>query len=230
MNMRERSTLQECLSRHRALLGLLQMRLNPLLAETAGQCGYDFLLLDCEHGVFSESDFSQSLKTLAATDVLALVRLAAHDTQALSRYLDMGADAIVVPHVSTAEEARRLARAIGPHKQASLIVIIESALGVASADEILAIEGVDGAIVGPNDLTTDLGSKGDYSQPAYAQALLHIERAAAAAGKLLGTIPHAGYPLEALLARGHRLLILGSDSSLMREAMSAQVAKARSCL
>src|SRR5207244_2945457 len=82
------------------------------VAEMAGMCGYDFLLLDAEHGVFSERDYLQTLQALAATEALALVRLAKHDPQALGRYLDMGVDGIVVPNVSTAEQARTLTRAM----------------------------------------------------------------------------------------------------------------------
>lgn len=257
--MKARRTLQERLATQRALIGLLQAHPNPALAEMAGMCGYDFLLLDGEHGVFSESDYLQTLQALAAADVLAMVRLGKHDTQALGRYLDMGADVTVVPNVSTAEQARTLARAMeyppagtrgfgaplhratrygmdlaahlkAPRQGVCLVVIIESASGVANVEDILAVEGIDGVIIGPSDLTADLGCAGDFSQAAYARAVARIERAAAARGKLLGTAPHPGSPFEALVARGHRLLIIGDDVSLVREAMSAQVAKARSYL
>lgn len=257
--MKARRTLQERLATQRALIGLLQAHPNPALAEMAGMCGYDFLLLDGEHGVFSESDYLQTLQALAAADVLAMVRLGKHDTQALGRYLDMGADVTVVPNVSTAEQARTLARAMeyppagtrgfgaplhratrygmdlaahlkAPRQGVCLVVIIESASGVANVEDILAVEGIDGVIIGPSDLTADLGCAGDFSQAAYARAVARIEQAAAARGKLLGTAPHPGSPFEALVARGHRLLIIGDDVSLVREAMSAQVAKARSYL
>jgi 2-keto-3-deoxy-L-rhamnonate aldolase RhmA len=222
----------------------------------AGMCGYDFLLLDGEHGVFSESDYLHTLQALAATETFGLIRLAHHDLQALGRYLDMGADGIVVPNVSTAEQARSLARAMDyppsgtrgmgaplyratrygmdlaehlkePRRGIALIVIIESKLGVANVEEILGVDGVDGVIVGPSDLTADLGLAGDFLNPAYTEAMTRIEQAAAARGKCFGTAPHTGFPIEALVARGHRLLIAGADMPLMREAMSAQVEKAR---
>jgi 4-hydroxy-2-oxoheptanedioate aldolase len=257
--MKSQRSLQERLSSQRALLGLMQMQPNAALAEMVGMCGYDFLILDAEHGVFSEPDYLHTLQVLAATDVLALVRLAGHDPQAAGRYLALGADGIVVPHVATAEQARILARAMdypptgnrglgalvhratrygtdldahlkAPRAGVCLLLIIESALGVANVEDIVAVEGVDGVFIGPSNLTADLGSVRDYAQPAYAPALARIEQAAAARGKVFGTAPHPGLPLEALIARGHRLLILGTDLPLIREAMSAQVAKARSCL
>jgi 4-hydroxy-2-oxoheptanedioate aldolase len=257
--MKRPRSLLDRLAGQRAILGLLQSHPNPALAEMAGMCGYDFLFLDGEHGVFSEMDHLNTLRALAATDVLAMIRLAKHDTRALGRYLDMGVDAIVVPNVTTAEQARTLVSAMhyppagirgmgagahrvtrygldlgaylkSPREGTSLIVIIESALGVANAEDILAVEGVDGAIIGPADLSADLGCTGDFSRPVYTEAIIYIERAAATQGKLLGTAPHPGYSLEALLARGHRMFIIGADMPLICEAMSAQVARARASL
>jgi len=223
-----------------------------------GMCGYDFLMLDGEHGVFSEQDYLQTLQALSSADVLAFVRLAGHNTHAIGRYLDMGVDAIVVPNVSTVEQASALVRAMeyppagtrgfgasahratrygmdleehmkSPREGVCLVVMIESSVGVANVEAILAVEGVDGVFIGPSDLTANLGDARNFSQPAYVQAVAHVERAAAARGKLLGTAPHPGNPLEALLARGHHLLVLDADMSLIREAMTSQVLKAKSC-
>src|ERR1700722_14919629 len=174
--MKQRCTLKELLTTQRALIGLLQTHPNFALAEMAGMCGYDFLLLDGEHGVFGESDYLPTLRAIATTRALAIVRLGNHDTQALGRYLDMGADAILVPNVSTAEQARNLVRAMAYPPAGtdlvgrvqtprgggggSLMVIIESALGASNAEEILGVEDVDGVIIGPSDLTADLGWPG----------------------------------------------------------------------
>jgi 4-hydroxy-2-oxoheptanedioate aldolase len=254
---KSRRSLPERLAARRALIGIIQMLPNTALSEMAGMCGYDFIILDGEHGVFDERDYFHALQTLAATDVFALVRLGSHDPQAVGRYLDFGADGIVVPNVSTAEQARALVRAIeyppagtrglamhratrwgldlaaymkAPRDRACLLLLIESALGVANIDDILAVDGVDGVFIGPFDLTADLGRPGDFTQPAYAEAVARIERAAAARDKMVGTGPHPGYPLEALAARGHRLLLLGGDVSLVRQAMTSQVTTARAAI
>jgi 4-hydroxy-2-oxoheptanedioate aldolase len=253
--MRARQSLQERLSTKRALIGFLQTSPSLELAEMAGMCGCDFLLLDGEHGVFSERDYLQTLQVLAAVNVLAMVRLRNHDAQALGRYMDMGVDVIVVPNVATAEQATVLVRAMdypptgtrgfgaslhrgtrygmdvvshlkAPREGVSLLVIIESALGVANVDDILAVDGVDGVIVGPFDLAADLGVVGEFSQPAYSRAVGRVERAVAVKGKILGTAPHPGSTVEDLLTRGHRLLVVGTDVLVIREAMSAAVAKA----
>jgi 2-keto-3-deoxy-L-rhamnonate aldolase RhmA len=257
--MKLQRSLQERLSTQRALIGLLQTHPNPALAEMAGMCGYDFLILDCEHGLFSDMDHLQTLQAVGSTDVLVLVRLAGHDTRALGRYLDLGANGIVAPNVATGEEARALVSAMdyppigtrgfgaaahratrygidvsahlkSPRAGASLVPIIESALGVANVDDILSIDGVDGVFIGPSDLSANLGCAGNYSSAEYAEAMTRIESSASARCKMLGTGPHPGYPLETLLDRGHRLLIVGVDMPLIREAMLAQVSNAKSCL
>jgi 4-hydroxy-2-oxoheptanedioate aldolase len=257
--MPSRQSLHLHLAGRKALLGLLQSHPGPTVAEMAGLCGYDFLFVDGEHGVFSDADCLDTFRALVATDTLALMRLAGHDGQAVGRYLDLGADAIVVPNVATAEQATVLARAMeyppagtrgmgaslhrvtqygleaaeyvkAPRARASLLPIIESALGAANVEEILSVEGVDGVIIGPADLSADLGCAGDFSTAAFAQAVERIERTVRTSGKLLGTAPYPGSPIEALLARGHRLLILGSDVSLLREAMVAQLVMAKSFL
>lgn len=257
--MKSRHSFHDRLTEQRGLIGLLQAHPHPTLTEIAGISGYDFVMLDDEHGLFDHADYMQALQVLSSTNALAFVRLASHDTHALGKYLDLGADVIVAPNVSTVEQARSLVRGMtyppagtrgvgaslhratqygrnnaaymkAPRDGAGLLVIIESALGVSNVDDILAVEGVDGAIVGPADLSADLGHPGDFSGADYADALVRVERAAALTGKVLGTAPHPGYPLEALVARGHRLFIVGSDVSLVGDAMRAQVATANATL
>lgn len=257
--MKPRHVLSQRLAEQKVLLGLMQTVPHPMLGEMAAICGYDFLILDSEHGFFGELEHLQALLTLGSAGIGAFVRMREHDPQAVGRYLDMGADGILVPNVSSAAQAASFARAMeyppagirhcaGPMTRAScygvdfaahlkapragtlLAVMIETALGVANVEDILAVAGVDAVIVGPFDLTADLGFPGDFSHPDYTQALARIERAAAAHGKILGTAPHPGNPIEALLARGHRLITVGTDITLLREAMAARVATARACL
>ncbi len=151
------------------------------------------------------------------------------DPQLAERYLDMGADLIVAPLVSTVEDAKAMARATTSRK-GGLIVLLETRGGVENAAAILDVQGVDGVIIGPGDLSTDLGVKGQYSHPTFTQAFSRIERAAAAARKPYGTIAHGDNTLEALSARGHTLLLQTSDHALIGAALKSQAAAARSVL
>ena len=238
-------------------LALFQRHPSALLAELAGLCGYDVLILDAEHGVLGEVDCLQTLRTLSGSDTAVFMRLRGHDLAAVGRYLDLGVDGLLVPEVATAEQARDLVRAMhyppagtrgfgasahrvtrygldtaahlkAPRAGTSLLALIESPEGVTNVEDILNVDGVDGVIVGPSDLTAALGCVGKFSDPRYIEALTWVESAARASGKLLGTTPHPDHPIEALLARGHCFLILGSDTALLHEAMSAQLTQVRS--
>jgi 2-keto-3-deoxy-L-rhamnonate aldolase RhmA len=252
-----RPGLNDRLSQRRALIGLLQTHASPVLSDVAAACGYDLLILDDEHGVFSTVDLLQSISVLNNTGTAAFVRVREGDTQAVGRYLDMGADGIVVPGVSTAEQAVAYVRAMhyppagtrgfgasahrgtrygldvsqhmnAPRGHAALVLMVESVASVTSIESILSVDGVDAVVVGPSDLSASVGSLGDFSSPAYGQAMARVERAAQLSGKILGTAPHPGHSVEMLAARGHRLFIVGADTMLIREALASALQGARS--
>ncbi|MEZ5655372.1 MAG: aldolase/citrate lyase family protein [Sphingobium sp.] len=256
-----RKCFRERLSNDQALFGVMQAHPNSLITDLASVCGYDFLFLDGEHGLFGLGDYADALRALKASgeDILAMVRPPNHDPHLIGLYLDMGMDIIAVPNVTTRTEAEMLMRAMeyppggnrgvgaamhrvtrygteaasyhsDSRNGAGLIVIIESQLGAANADEILSVDGVDGAIIGLADLSTDLGCYGDYRHPDYLSAFAEIERAATTNQKLLGTVPHGNNSIESLYDRGHRLFILASDVSLVREAMTTKLSMARDAL
>lgn len=205
------------------------MASNPLLVSLAAHCGYDFLILDGEHGDFNESDYAAALSALRTQDILGMVRLADHNSQAIAHYVEMGADAIVVPHIETAEQAAVMVRAIAPFPSTSLLIIIESAQGVANSEAILALDRVDGALIGPNDLTASLGCTRDYGCADYIHAMFCVEQAAGISGKVFGTVPHGDYTLRRLIDRGHRLIVLGTDVSIIHDGLEAKAVSARCC-
>jgi 4-hydroxy-2-oxoheptanedioate aldolase len=226
--MRHR-TLRERLGVGQPLLGLLQMYPNRSLEELAAASGYDFLMVDGEHGYFTDAELRATLGALANTDTLTLYRVPKLEPQLAERGLELGADMIVAPLVSTVEDAKAMARATTSRK-GGLIVLLETKGGVENAAAILAVDGVDGVIIGPGDLSNDLGIKGQYSHPTFTQAFSRIERAAAAARKPYGTIAHGNNTLEALSARGHTILLQTSDHALIGAALKSQAAAARSAL
>lgn len=251
-----RPSLHDRLSQRRSLIALLQTHPNPMLSEIAAFCGYDLLILDDEHGVFSSADFLQSIQLLSYTSTAVFVRVRGGDPHAVGSYLDMGVDGIVMPGVNNAEQAATYVRAmrypptgtrgwgasahrstrygldvsrhLSARSHAALALMIESASSVDNIESILAVEGVDAAIVGPSDLSASLGSLGDFSTTAYAQAMARIERAAASTGKILGTAPHPGRSVEMLAACGYQVFIAGADSMIIRHAMATVLETTRS--
>jgi len=214
------------------------------VAETAIWCGLDFVILDCEHGVVDESAQMEVLRTVCGSDAFVLVRTRAGDSSAVARYLDFGADGVLVPDVRTRAQAEEIAFAahkrwtgglrgdrygIAPRaaKSPLVMVLIESPEGVANADAILELDGIDGAIVGTGDLSTQLGAPGDFSSPAFRDAVDVVERAARSRNKVLGSKPEKHLPIAAALARGHRLFLIGRDMGLLKAKLSETLTAAK---
>jgi 4-hydroxy-2-oxoheptanedioate aldolase len=231
--------------------GLLQTFPNTVVSYIAALSGFDFIVLDSEHGTFYEPDYLPAMLATGTFDLTIIVRLRGQDPTSLGRCLDLGIDGIMVPNVTTAQQVTEVVKAIhfppkgnrgyaGSIARSSgfglelenyqrgvpepfLSVMIESEEGVDNVEEIARVEGLSAMVVGHYDLSASLGIPGDFAQPAYERALRRIEGVAATHEITLGSAPHPGYPVDKLVARGHRLITLGVDARLIREAMTLQI-------
>ena len=257
--MMSHQSIQDRLGKKPSVIGVLQIYPSRTFAELAGLTGYDFVVLDLEHGLLTDVDVFHAVQATSALDIAVIVRPRDHDPRTLGRHLDFGVDGFLIPDVSTAGQAKALVEALhypphgtrgfaapahrssrfgfaldahkaSPRGNAFLAVLIESARGVASVDAILAVDGIDAAIIGPADLSAHLGAVGDFSSPAFKAAFERLEGAASTHGKIAGAAPLPDQQLAALFRRGHRLFILGSDTSLMRGAMLSRIAEAEKTL
>jgi 2-keto-3-deoxy-L-rhamnonate aldolase RhmA len=104
-----------------------------------------------------------------------------------------------------------------------LLALVEGRAGVQRIDEIVQVEGLNGIILGPNDLSADLGRPGDYACAAYQEALAAVETATFSAGLIMGTRPHPGFPGRRLLERGHRFLLASADAIALRNGFAADL-------
>jgi 4-hydroxy-2-oxoheptanedioate aldolase len=214
---------------------------SSITAEMAGVAGFDWVLLDHEHGPGSDVTILHQLQALAATPAAALVRIAANDPARFKRVLDAGAHGVMIPYVGTAAEAQaavsamrypprgirgvaKLTRATAfgagfdeyfahAHERLLTLPQIETPEGVANAHAIAAIDGVDVLFVGPMDLTTSLGIPGDYEHPRSIEALKQVAAAARGAGKAAGILLQN--PAHVAMCRefGFTFIALGSDGS-----------------
>jgi 2-keto-3-deoxy-L-rhamnonate aldolase RhmA len=232
------------------MFGLMQTIPLPALTELAVWSGYDFVILDCEHGVVDEPAQIACLQVLSATNTLSAVRVKPRDWPSVGRYLDFGASGIVMPDVQTAEDAAvfvasanygpngtrsstRATRALRYGLKAAvaapplLLATIEGARGAANVEAIAATPGLGGLVIGPSDLSADLGCPYDFAADAYVKAFNHIEPAAAKVQLLIGTIAHPGFPMERLITGGHRFLIVSADIAIIREGYESKLAQAR---
>jgi len=207
----------------------------PLNAEILAAAGFDFLLLDCQHGGIDYSDLLPMLQAIGSSTT-ALVRVAANEAHLIGRALDAGAGGVIVPMVSTAEEAARAAaacrhvphgfRSWGPlrsqmflgtevahiNREVLCLVMIETEEGIANADEICAVEGVDGIFVGPADLGLSLGVPPGSTDGAE-RVDAAIETVVQACQRA-GIVPGIAFGAE-FVDRGFRLVTVASDLALL---------------
>lgn len=224
----------------RPAVGAWVLSPSGLGAEILGAAGFDFLLLDAQHGGVTWDNMLGVLQGAGASQTTALVRVGWNNPELIMRALDLGATGVVVPMVSTPEEAARAAaatryppagnRSFGPVRrpappaQANETVLclpmIETSEGLANLDAILATDGVDGVFVGPVDLALALGHIAiDYSavHPAVLDALDEIIAACRRHGKLAGTVTMGSTGIAEMLDRGVDFLTVGSDSGYLRQ-------------
>ncbi|MDA3923530.1 MAG: aldolase/citrate lyase family protein [Kiritimatiellae bacterium] len=220
---------------------------SPVIAELAGLCGFDWLLIDLEHGAVGESALFQVLQALRGTPTAVIVRIGAPHSDLIQRVLDWGADGIMVPHVDTAEQAQAVVRASrfpprgmrgysrsvracdygfdlsGSSVDPLIFTQIESAQAVSNVYEIAAVDGVDVLFVGPADLNLDL--KAFESSLSYEECLETVAKAAAVNGRQAGLLNRNDTEVEALKVKGFSVQAVDSDLSILRGRFKDLVAR-----
>lgn len=237
------------------LLGAFLNLASPAAAELCARAGFDWLIVDLEHGAGNESDLVPMLTSIEITSSVALVRPASGERIRIGRALDLGATGIMVPRLDTVDEVREAVsylryppdgvRGVAlltrgarfgsvPHAEVrSLneevvgIIQIESAAAVAKVEEIAAIDGVDVLFVGPSDLSHSLGIPGQLEHSDYLAALDSVVAAARAAGKSPGILLRQAGDVQRHLQRGFRFVGIGSDAGFVVDAAASALAAPR---
>ena len=228
---------------------------SPVAAEIAARAGFDWVIIDLEHGSGTETDLLASLLAVGTTPTAALVRPQSLERIRIGRALDHGAHGLMIPRVDAPEQAReaisfmryppdgvrglalstrgaglserRHADVRSINEQLVGIIQIESRGAVEHADEIAAIDGVDVLFVGPTDLSHALGVPGQFDHPDYLAASERTVAAAHAHGKATGILLYDPAALRRHLELGFRFVGLGSDGSFVAQGARAMVRAAR---
>ena len=207
-------------------------------------CGFDFFIIDCEHGSFTTREAANMIAAARGAGMPALVRIPEMRREHALKFMEMGASGLLLPNTETADQARMLvdcakyaplgrrgvslsrphtdfAKVNGPEYMARandetlLLCQIESRRGVENIESILAVEGIDAALIGPNDMTQDYGILGQFTHPDIVAAFERVIAAANACGKWSGVHFGAPGPLAPWLKRGMQLNMCSSDNSLL---------------
>jgi 4-hydroxy-2-oxoheptanedioate aldolase len=237
---------KQALQQQQLQVGLFLGLANPLSAEILAGCGYDYLLIDAEHGPNDLRSVQAQLQVLAAYPVQAIVRPPNHDAALIKQLLGAGVQTLLLPMVESAEQAQALVRAMRyPPKgirgvgtglergarwngvddyfqqveaELCLIVQVESAAGLAQLEAILAVDGVDGVFIGPADLAASLGYLGQAGHPAVKAAIAQALASIRASGKAAGIFATDTALALEYQAAGVCFLAIGADTGVLRSA------------
>ena len=218
---------------------------SPLTAEIVGSAGFDWVLIDLEHGAGNEKDVLAQLQAIEQYNTAGLVRIESFNRQRIHRVLDSGAEGVMVPRIISVEEAKqfvsglryppqgsrgiaKMVRATGFGKNFAEyfstanenilgVVQIETMEALSCVDEIAALDGVDVLFIGPSDLSMALGIFGQSDHPLYKDALKATINAAKKAGKATGILIANPDDYNIYFEMGIRMIACGGDASFVTE-------------
>jgi 4-hydroxy-2-oxoheptanedioate aldolase len=228
---------------------------DPVVAELLAASDFDYVCVDLQHGLATPAELPAMLQAMRAAGRAPLVRPAWNDPVHVMRALDIGAAGVVVPMVNSADEAARAASAsrfpptgirswgpmwgdvradgaLPPAEQDAAVlclVMVETQPGIDALDEIVAVPGVDGVYIGPNDLALGVGhGRGTYRDTPEVDALIQriidtCRAAGIAAGLHCSDVEMARH----WAGRGATMLTGATDSTLLKTAADAAVGALR---
>jgi 4-hydroxy-2-oxoheptanedioate aldolase len=216
---------------------------STVASEIVGSTGFDWVLVDLEHGSGSEQDIGAHLQALEHTPAGVIVRVESAARQRIGRVLDAGAEGIMCPRINDAQQARqaigamryapagtrgvaRMIRATAYGREFAAyhaaanqsllgVIQIETVAALDNLGSIAAVDGVDVLFAGPADLSMDLGVYGEFNHPLYVDAIRSIVTAAERAGRATGILLSDPDDFAHYQALGFRMIACGADSAFV---------------
>ena len=220
---------------------------SSVTVEMSGDSGFDWILIDLEHGPSDQDSLLYLLQAASATPASPIVRIAFNETVRFKKALDLGAAGIMVPWIRNAEEAKEAVaamrypplgirgvakspRATGfsysfddyferNHELLLTVIQIERTEALEEIDQIASIHGVDVLFIGPMDLSVSLGHPGDFQHPDQQEAYRKVIAAANEHGKSAGILLQSIEQIEPTIELGFKFVAIGSDSALVGRGM-----------
>lgn len=251
----ETNAFRALLERPAPPLGTWLMAGTPSNAEALGHAGFDWLLIDMEHGPIDFREAWQMLQAVDGTPATPIVRVSSSDDAALvKRSLDLGARTLMFPYVQSADEARRIVTSAkypplgvrgfaGIHRASrygtfsdyatraneltTCIVQLETPEALDRLEEIAAVEGIDALFVGPGDLSAALGCIGDLKDERVQSRLRDAAQRARAIGIPIGTLGPTPEMVTSFVEMGYDYVAVGSDLVFMMQQAKSVLARMR---
>ena len=232
-------------------LGPFMICTDPAMVEAAGHAGYDFVLLDMEHGTTTFETLPNLIRAANVSGVCPVVRVPRGTDIWIDQALDVGAGAVMIPHIDTAEQARaavsaakfspvgsrgtcRFVRSAGfgaipgseyfsKAQETVVIVQAEGKKAVENLDEILDVPGIDVVFVGPYDLSSSLGHVGEINHPEVIECIKGIIAKASAKGVKIGCFADTVEGGKKWRDLGVKFIGYGCDFDIFTRAAAADV-------
>lgn len=236
------------LARGELQIGLWSSLCSNIVAEIIGDSGFDWILLDTEHSPNELPGLVSQMQALATGTATPIVRPAWNDPVLIKRHLDAGAQALLLPFVQSAEEARaavaatryppdgirgitssgraaRFGRVAGYLQKAAdelcVLVQVETAEALAQIEAIASVPGIDGVFIGPADLSASLGHLGNPAHPEVQEAIKSAADRLKAVGKPAGILTPNEAEARRYIEWGYTFVAVGSDLGLMTKGADA---------
>jgi len=220
------------------LLGTMVTLPTAATAEILADIGFDWLFLDAEHGSLEYSDIEGILQAIG-DKVACMVRLPAAEEMPVKKVLDLGAAGIIAPQVNTVEHARDIvrfaryspegSRGVGlgrahgygmrfaeymetANDSVAVLVQAEHIDAVECIESIVQIEGLDGIMLGPYDLSASMGKMGEINDPEVTGAIDRIHQACQSAGIAIGYFGVSAEAVRPYQQKGYNLILAGVDT------------------
>ena len=233
-------------------IGLWSSLSSNYSVEVIAGAGFDWILLDCEHSPNDLESLLTQLQAAAPYPSHPVVRVPWNDMVTIKRVLDIGAQSLLVPYVSTAEEARaavahtryppagvrgvagttratRFGRvkdyAGRAHEEICLLVQVETQAALDNIEAICAVDGVDGVFIGPADLHASLGHTGEIANPKVKPLIDEAIRRIRKAGKAPGILTPNEADAKHWLSCGGLFVAVGADVGILARGAEALAAK-----
>jgi 4-hydroxy-2-oxoheptanedioate aldolase len=237
-----RNAFKHAIAKGELQIGLWCSLCSPITAEIVSHSGFDWLLLDTEHSPNEVPDVLAQLQAVQAGTAAAIVRPAWNDIVLIKRFLDIGAQTLLIPFVQTPDEARhaveatryppggirgitgsgrasRYGRVKDYLKNASqeicLLVQVETRSALDRIEDIAAVEGIDGVFIGPNDLSASFGHIGNWAHADVQDALQDAVRRLKKIGKPAGILTPNEEEAKRFIAWGYTFVAVGADLGLL---------------
>ena len=215
-NLMRKNTMKQAMLESKVTYGPFVGYPSPAMTELMGWAGFDFVVIDCEHGVIDYESAENMIRAAELSGTTPILRIGMNEQQHIQRYLEAGAQGVMIPLINNAQQGKQVVDSVkyppvgkrggfsgrsamfGVQEQAEYVkqaneetfvcLQIETPESIDNADEIINTEGADCIFFGPGDLSLNFGYPGQIDHPEVVSVIERLVKQTHEAGKISGTL------------------------------------------